>query len=62
LLRVRDDGVGFPEELDFRRTETLGMQIVMTLVSQIEGSIELRREKGTEFKILVQEVKSRQRT
>ncbi len=62
LLRVRDDGVGFPEELDFRRTETLGMQIVMTLVSQIEGSIELQREKGTEFKILVQEVKSRQRT
>jgi PAS domain S-box-containing protein len=62
VLRVRDDGVGFPEELDFRRTDTLGMQIVMTLVSQIEGSIELRREKGTEFKILFQEVKYRQRT
>jgi len=62
LLRVKDDGVGFPEELDFRRTDSLGMQIVITLVSQIEGSIELQRKKGTEFKILFQEVKHRQRT
>jgi PAS domain S-box-containing protein len=62
MLRVRDDGVGFPEGLDFQRTATLGMQIVITLVNQIDASIELQREKGTEFKILFQEVKYRQRT
>ena len=62
VLRVKDDGVGFPEGLDFRRTDTLGMQIVITLVGQIDASIELRREKGTEFKILFQEVKYKQRT
>jgi two-component sensor histidine kinase len=38
------------------------MQIVITLVGQIDASIELRREKGTEFKILFQEVKYKQRT
>jgi PAS domain S-box-containing protein len=62
LLRVKDDGVGFPKALDFRKTETLGMQIVRTLVSQIDGSIDLTREKGTEFTIHFEEVKYAQRT
>jgi PAS domain S-box-containing protein len=62
VLRVKDDGVGFPEGLDFRKTETLGMQIVSTLVSQIDASIDLAREKGTEFTIHFQEVRYRQRT
>ena len=51
MLQVKDDGVGFPEGLDFRKTETLGMQIVSTLVNQIEGTIRLEREKGTSFQI-----------
>ncbi|MGB7294855.1 MAG: ATP-binding protein, partial [Candidatus Aminicenantales bacterium] len=61
-LRVKDDGVGFPENLDFRKTETLGMQIVSTLVRQIDGSIDLAKEKGTEFTIHFEEVKYAQRT
>jgi two-component sensor histidine kinase len=51
LLRVRDDGVGFPEKLDFRKTESLGMQIVNTLVDQVDGRMELYREKGTAFRL-----------
>ena len=62
VLRVKDDGVGFPENLDFRKTETLGMQIVSTLVDQIDGSIELTRKMGTEFIIHFEEVKYSQRT
>ncbi len=58
LLRVSDDGIKFPEDLDFRKTETLGMQIVVTLVEQIEGKIELSREKGTEFRIIFPSVKN----
>jgi two-component sensor histidine kinase len=38
------------------------MQIVSTLVSQIDASIDLAREKGTEFTIHFQELKYRQRT
>jgi PAS domain S-box-containing protein len=49
MLRVRDDGVGFPEGLDFHRTETLGMQIIVTLVSQIDGRLDLQRRGGTSF-------------
>jgi len=60
-LRVVDDGVGFPEGLDFRKTETLGMQIVNTLASQIDASIDLGRDKGTEFTLRFQEVQYKQR-
>jgi PAS domain S-box-containing protein len=48
-LSVKDSGIGFPEKLDFRNTESLGMQIIMNLVDQLDGSIELRRDRGTEF-------------
>jgi len=51
ILRVKDDGVGFPEGLDFRKTETLGMQIISTLVEQIDGRLELSRKKGTAFQL-----------
>jgi two-component sensor histidine kinase len=51
MLRIKDDGVGFPEGLDFRKTETLGMQIISTLVEQIDGRLELNREKGTAFRL-----------
>jgi PAS domain S-box-containing protein len=62
VLKVKDDGAGFPEGLDFRKTETLGMQIVGTLVSQIDASIDLARDKGTEFTIHFREVSYGQRT
>ena len=51
VLGVTDDGVGFPEGLDFRKTETLGMQIISTLVEQIDGRLELNRDKGTAFRL-----------
>jgi PAS domain S-box-containing protein len=56
LLQVKDDGVGFPAGLDFHKTESLGMQIVVTLVNQIEGTIRLEREKGTSFQISFRDV------
>ena len=50
-LTVADDGVGFPPDVDFRATDSLGMQLVVTLVNQLEGTIELNRENGTAFVI-----------
>ncbi len=35
---------------DFSNTESLGMQLVVTLVEQLEGVIELNRDEGTEFR------------
>ncbi len=50
-LIVKDDGVGFPEGLDFQKTKSLGMQLVTMLVDQLEGTIILKQDKGTEFVI-----------
>ena len=51
-LVVRDTGIGFPKDLDFHQTETLGMQLVTDLTAQLEGRVSLKREGGTEFKIV----------
>ena len=55
LVRVVDDGIGFPEHLDFRSTGSLGMQLVCTLTDQIGGSVEVIRSAGTEFRISFRE-------
>lgn len=51
-LTVGDNGTGFPEDLDFRKVETLGLQLVMLLGKKIKATIELDRRKGTVFKII----------
>ncbi|AKB50540.1 sensory transduction histidine kinase [Methanosarcina barkeri str. Wiesmoor] len=54
-LVVSDNGLGFPEGLDFRNTSSLGLQLVNILVEQLEGTIELQKDSGTTFKILFRE-------
>lgn len=48
---VTDNGVGFPENLNFKKTESLGLQLVNTLVNQLEGDITLEKINGTKFTI-----------
>jgi len=48
-LAVRDTGVGLAQDIDLKNAETLGFQIVGDLVKQLEGSIEIVRDGGTEF-------------
>ena len=60
-LIVRDNGKGFPEGLNFRDTDSLGLQLVTALVDQINGSIELDSGRGTAFKIVFQELKYKSR-
>ena len=48
-LIVRDNGIGFPENINFRATTSLGMMLVNELTSQLNGTIELNRDKGSEF-------------
>ena len=50
-LTVRDNGIGFPAEVNFRETESLGLQLVNILVEQLDGTIELDTEQGTQFMI-----------
>ena len=61
MLTIRDNGIGFPEDLDFMNTDSLGMQLVVSLVEQIEGSIELVRGNGTEFRIKFKQLSYKRR-
>jgi PAS domain S-box-containing protein len=50
-LVVSDNGVGLPKEMDYKNTDSLGMQLVNNLTSQIDGKIDLDTSKGTKFTI-----------
>lgn len=54
-LSVEDNGVGFPEEIDFKSSESLGLQIVQTLTLQLGGDITLQENGITRFTIIFSE-------
>jgi PAS domain S-box-containing protein len=50
-LVVADDGIGMPADFNVEDSTTLGMQLVTTLVEQLEGRLEIVRRDGTQFKV-----------
>jgi len=50
-LVVADNGIGLPNNFDYKNTESLGMQLVVSLVHQIDGEISLDTTSGTKFEI-----------
>jgi two-component system, sensor histidine kinase PdtaS len=53
ILRVKNTGNPFPEDIDFRKTESLGMQLVCILSKQLRGSVELNKNGCTEFLVTI---------
>lgn len=51
MLLVADDGVGLPESFRLDRSDTLGYQLIVALVEQLEGILEPLPQKGTAFRI-----------
>jgi two-component sensor histidine kinase len=51
ILIVSDNGIGIPENLDLEDLDSLGLQLVVSLVDQLDGELELKRNNGTEFTI-----------
>ena len=61
-LIFSDDGIGIPEDLDFRTTESFGMDLIKILgEDQLDGQIELDRTAGTKFHIRFKRQKYRPR-
>ena len=50
-LTVADNGVGLPADLDWEKSEALGLRLIKMLSKQLNGSIELDRSAGTVFRL-----------
>ncbi len=50
-LRVRDSGIGLPEDFELRKANSLGMQLVSSFVKQLHGTLRITPAPGTEFLI-----------
>ena len=51
ILQFSDNGTGLPEELDINNVNTIGLDLIINLVEQIDGFLELEKHKGTSYKI-----------
>ena len=60
-LTVSDDGVGVPENLKIEDIESLGLQLVIFLIDQLDGELELKRNNGTQYTMRFTEAKKCQR-
>ncbi len=60
-LIICDNGVGLPKDLDFKNTESLGLQLVNNLVGQLDGQIEVNNSLGTKFRITFKELQYKSR-
>ena len=50
-LSVSDNGVGLPEDFELENSDTLGMQLVKTLVGQMNGTLDIINSGGSSFTI-----------
>ncbi|HOO90234.1 MAG TPA: histidine kinase dimerization/phosphoacceptor domain -containing protein [Syntrophales bacterium] len=60
-LTITDDGIGFPEEIDYHNPSTFGLQLVDMLTKQLGGTIELDRSTGTSFTMILREQQYKRR-
>jgi PAS domain S-box-containing protein len=50
-LTISDNGIGFPENLDINELDSLGLQLITSLVDQLDGELEIKGNNGTVFNI-----------
>jgi two-component sensor histidine kinase len=51
ILSVSDNGIGLDKHVDYKTTESLGFQLINSLVSQIDGELTYEYNEGTKFNI-----------
>jgi PAS domain S-box-containing protein len=47
VLVVQDNGIGIADTVDLKKLRSLGLKMVRTLVTQLEGSVDIERQGGT---------------
>lgn len=61
LLEIADNGIGIPASFDINSSDSLGLQLVDTLIRQISGTVRTDTSNGTKFTIKFREIKYRER-
>lgn len=58
-LYIFDDGIGLPFDFHEKKTETLGLQLVETLIEQLDGELSVQNENGTKYFIKFENTKTK---
>ncbi|GAB4312897.1 MAG: hypothetical protein Kow0019_12050 [Methanobacteriaceae archaeon] len=61
ILEVYDSGVGIKEDVDIKKSNTLGFLLINSLIKQLDGTIKLDRSQGTRFVIKFSRLKYKKR-
>ncbi|HWY13433.1 MAG TPA: histidine kinase dimerization/phosphoacceptor domain -containing protein [Bacteroidia bacterium] len=48
-LIVSDNGIGIKGKINFHNPDTLGLQLINSLTEQLDGKLEVKKDKGTSF-------------
>ncbi len=52
LLRICDDGIGIPQDVEIKDSRSLGFQLIDALVGQLQGHLVVKRQAGTRIEIV----------
>ncbi|OFZ00628.1 MAG: hypothetical protein A3K10_00730 [Bacteroidetes bacterium RIFCSPLOWO2_12_FULL_31_6] len=56
-LQYSDDGIGYPATITFENTQSLGFQLIVSLIEQLNGTIKRNStKKGTQYTILFEKI------
>jgi PAS domain S-box-containing protein len=61
MLKVSDNGIGLPANMNFKETKSLGLTLIHDLTQQLRGNLAINLSNGTEFTLIFSELKYRQR-
>jgi PAS domain S-box-containing protein len=61
MLKVSDNGIGLPANMNFKETKSLGLTLIHDLTQQLRGNLAIDLSNGTEFSLIFSELKYRQR-
>ncbi len=59
-LIIEDNGPGLSDDIDIKKTRSLGLRLVNRLVKQLHGKLNLTNDNGARFEILFKDIHTRQ--
>ncbi|MBK9190559.1 MAG: sensor histidine kinase [Crocinitomicaceae bacterium] len=51
IIQVSDNGIGFPEEFQFKKSKQLGTQLIVMLSDQLDAKIDVKSSNGVHYQL-----------